>query len=62
LNDLIISATQLQNDMSADEFMNLSPGGVQAATIFAATLPILLFYPYLQKYFVTGITVGSVKG
>jgi len=62
LNDLIISATQLQNDMTVEDFLNLSPGGVRAATIFAATLPILLFYPYLQKYFVTGITIGSVKG
>ena len=62
LNDIIISATQLQHDLAAEEFLNLSSGGVQASTIVAATLPILLFYPYLQKYFIAGITIGSVKG
>jgi len=62
LNDMIIAATQLQNDLTAEEYLNLTPGGVRAATIVVATLPIMLFYPYLQKYFIHGITIGSVKG
>lgn len=35
---------------------------VRASTIIIATLPILLLYPFLQKYFVQGIMVGAVKG
>ena len=32
------------------------------AVIIIATLPILLLYPFLQKYFVKGVMVGSLKG
>lgn len=34
----------------------------KAAQIFLAILPILMVYPFLQKYFTTGIIMGSVKG
>ena len=30
--------------------------------IITSTLPIILLYPFLQKYFVKGMTVGAVKG
>ena len=35
---------------------------VKAATVIVAVLPILLFYPFIQKYFVKGIVIGAVKG
>ena len=35
---------------------------IRAATVVIGTVPILIVYPFLQKYFVTGITLGSVKG
>lgn len=34
---------------------------LQAATVMFATVPILLVYPWLQKYFITGATLGAIK-
>ncbi|WP_246941794.1 carbohydrate ABC transporter permease [Bacillus pinisoli] len=38
-----------------------SPEGIQMATVVVATLPILLLYPFLQKHFVKGSMIGSIK-
>jgi len=40
----------------------ISDRTTKAAQIFIAAFPILCFYPFLQKYFVKGIVLGSVKG
>ncbi len=42
-----------------------SPGlseSLKAATVMFATVPILVVYPWLQKYFITGATLGAIKG
>jgi putative aldouronate transport system permease protein len=36
--------------------------GIKFAVIVVATLPILIFYPFLQKHFAKGMLIGSVKG
>ena len=36
--------------------------GMKAASVMFATLPILLVYPWLQRYFIKGVTIGAVKG
>jgi len=41
---------------------SLNTESIRAATIMLSTLPIICVYPFLQKYFVAGLRVGSVKG
>ena len=40
--------------------MNAQTG--RAAQLFLGAIPVMLVYPFLQKYFTTGLTLGSVKG
>ena len=35
---------------------------IKYATVVVSTVPILIVYPFLQKYFVKGVMVGAVKG
>ena len=35
---------------------------IRSATIIFSTLPILVVYPFVQRYFVSGVTIGAVKG
>lgn len=65
LKELIASTQEVlttagQIDISRD--LNQAPEAVRAASIVTATVPILLVYPFLQKHFVKGVLVGSVKG
>lgn len=48
---------------SFDEMAGILPKeSVKAAAIVITSIPIILVYPFLQKYFVKGVMVGSVKG
>lgn len=66
LKELFVSSSDVflrtGQEINVDAAMNASPQAIQAASIILATLPILLIYPFLQKYFVKGVLIGSVKG
>lgn len=55
------NATNVSSELA--NFINLvSARTTNAAQLFLATIPILCVYPFLQKYFTTGLVMGSVKG
>ncbi|MDK8189904.1 carbohydrate ABC transporter permease [Paenibacillus sp. UMB7766-LJ446] len=45
-----------------NKYQDLTPVTLRAATTMVVVLPILMVYPFFQKYFVGGLTIGSVKG
>ncbi|RHP35725.1 carbohydrate ABC transporter permease [Lachnotalea sp. AF33-28] len=61
---LIISATESFQGSINDTGMTryTDPEILKAACIVFATLPIIVVYPFLQKYFVQGTMIGAVKG
>ncbi|MNQ77196.1 hypothetical protein D3C85_920560 [compost metagenome] len=63
LRDIVMDADSSSAvNKSVDDLMNVSAEGVRAATVIASIIPMLLVYPYLQKHFVKGVLIGSVKG
>lgn len=68
LQVMINSINYLQTNqslLSGEDFIRLnkiSDQSFRAAQIFLGAIPVLMIYPFLQKYFVKGLVVGSVKG
>ncbi|RIX50239.1 carbohydrate ABC transporter permease [Paenibacillus nanensis] len=62
LKELLVSSSGEFLKDNVDAALNTTPQSIQAASILLATLPILFVYPFLQKYFVKGVLLGSVKG
>ncbi|BBH23489.1 ABC transporter permease [Paenibacillus baekrokdamisoli] len=48
-------------DLNSEMLRQISDRTVKAAQIFLGALPVLVVYPFLQKYFMKGIVMGSVK-
>ena len=51
-----------QEGMGAQELSTKTSESIRPATIIFSTLPILVVYPFVQRYFVAGVTIGAVKG
>lgn len=61
LHSMIVSDNLSRVGVTLESIENFSNRTVKSAQIFIGALPILLVYPFLQKYFVKGIVLGSVK-
>jgi putative aldouronate transport system permease protein len=59
---IVIQGTDQITEMMGGKHDAITPEGLKAATILVTTLPILCVYPFVQKYFVKGVMMGSLKG
>lgn len=64
LYEVVNKIAALKNSVAGSyvSFDNLPQETLKMATAVVATGPIILLYPFVQKYFIAGITVGAVKG
>ena len=68
VNEAKYAETMAQQGMSADQIAAAGAGkdtnvrSITMATMIITILPIVITYPFLQKYFIQGVMIGSVKG
>jgi putative aldouronate transport system permease protein len=60
LREMLIFDTAKESNLIDQSTM--TPEAMKNATIFISMIPVLIIYPFAQKYFVKGVMVGSVKG
>lgn len=62
LRKILIQYNQNQMIEEITQGRDVVAQSVRYATIIVSTVPILLVYPFLQKYFVKGVMIGAIKG
>ena len=67
----VLKESEMMTRMLADAIVSgnlnnlkvtVTPEAVKAAQVVITTIPIILIYPFLQKYFIKGVMIGAVKG
>lgn len=58
----IIMLDEAIGDTNVDAVLDMPPETKKAASLFFSVVPILCVYPWIQRYFVKGVMIGSIKG
>ena len=62
LQNITMSTSSSMYSLDASNAPRISPESIRMTITVVATVPIILVYPFLQKYFVKGLTIGAIKG
>lgn len=60
--EAIMQKAMRGEDINTLNFNNISPTSIRMSISIITIIPVIMFYPFLQKYFVKGIMLGAVKG
>ena len=58
----LVMRSDMANMLGSQSEQDLPTLSIQTAAIFTATLPILVMYPFIQRYFIKGVMIGAIKG
>ena len=61
LDSVTAKSTDITNNLDMTDQVKLAQS-LKYSSIIVATIPIMLIYPFVQKYFVKGVMIGAVKG
>lgn len=61
IQQLTVDITQITDSEQLKQLATMNNRSFNATKIVVSTIPLLLIYPFLQKYFVSGIVIGAVK-
>lgn len=61
LRAIVAESAAYEDVASGEAASDVFTQGIKMAAVMLTMLPIMCFYPFLQKYFVKGVLVGSVK-
>ena len=62
LREIVLTMSMAELNANMADVATPPSSSVIAATVMVSVIPILLVYPFLQKYFVKGVMIGAVKG
>lgn len=59
----IVINSEVSDEITVDEVINsISAEGIKYSTLVVSMVPMMVVYPFIQKYFVKGVMIGSLKG
>jgi putative aldouronate transport system permease protein len=61
LRNIVMEASAVNELMSMDTAGKMTPESIKVATLIVTILPIVLLYPFVQRYFIQGVMLGAVK-
>jgi putative aldouronate transport system permease protein len=57
----LLQEAAMRGDTTVQSKIHVTPDSIRAAQVVITTIPIIIVYPFLQKYFIKGVLIGSVK-